>query len=81
MITKLFIGLIYGYRWFISPCLGQRCRFEPTCSRYAIHALQYHGLKNGIPLIIKRLLKCHPIKKLGGAWGYDPIPSHLPPKG
>lgn len=76
MIARLLIYVIYGYRWFISPYLKPRCRFEPTCSRYAIHALQYHGLIHGFPLIIRRLLKCHPLKKLGGSWGYDPVPSN-----
>lgn len=75
MISRLFIGLIYGYRWLISPYLPQKCRFIPSCSQYAIHALHHHGLLKGMPLIIKRLLRCHPYEKLGGAWGYDPIPS------
>ncbi len=78
MITRLLIFLIYGYRWIISPYIGQRCRFEPTCSRYGIQALQRHGLKKGLSLIIRRLIRCHPIKRLGGSWGYDPVPSDQP---
>lgn len=74
MIIKLLIAVIKIYRGTISPFLGPRCRFEPTCSRYAVHALQYHGLKEGTWLIVKRLIKCHPIERLGGGSGYDPIP-------
>lgn len=80
MLKKILIFLIYGYRWTISPYISQRCRFEPTCSRYAIQALQSHSLKTGLPLIFRRLMKCHPLKKLGGSWGYDPIPPAIPPK-
>jgi putative membrane protein insertion efficiency factor len=76
MIVRLFIVLIHGYRWFIAPYMTPRCRFEPSCSAYAIHALRYHGLKHGLYLMIRRLLRCHPIKKLGGSWGYDPVPLH-----
>lgn len=74
MIAKLLIMLVHGYRWLISPYLQPRCRFEPTCSAYAVHALQYHGLKHGLRLIIRRLMRCHPIKRLGGSFGYDPVP-------
>lgn len=62
--------LIYGYRYFISPLLGPRCRFEPTCSSYAEQALKQHGLVKGIGLTLRRVGKCHP-------WhhgGYDPVP-------
>lgn len=76
IIEKIFIGLIHGYRWLISPYLLPRCRFEPTCSRYAVHALQHHGLRRGGWMIIRRILKCHPFKKFGGSWGYDPVPHH-----
>lgn len=74
MIVRVLIAILHAYRWIISPYLRPRCRFEPTCSRYAIHALQHHGLKQGSVLVFKRLLRCHPIKKLGGGWGYDPVP-------
>lgn len=80
MLARVLIFLIYGYRWAISPYIGQRCRFEPTCSRYAIQALQTHTLKHSLLLIIRRLLRCHPIKMLGGSWGYDPVPLNIPPK-
>lgn len=77
-MTRLIISLIHVYRWFVSPLFPPRCRFEPTCSRYAIHALQTHGLGKGLWLAIKRLLRCHPYEKLtkqlGVAFGYDPVP-------
>lgn len=52
--------IIKGYRYFISPLLGSRCRFYPTCSAYAEEAYQNVGLIKGSYLSIKRLLKCHP---------------------
>lgn len=77
MASKFLIALITFYRWVISPYLTPRCRFEPTCSRYAVHALQHHGLKHGCWLILKRLMRCQPFKKLGGDCGYDPIPDAI----
>ena len=64
------VHLIRGYRYLISPLLGQNCRFHPTCSAYAIEAIQSHGAARGVYLTAKRILKCHP-------WhpgGYDPVP-------
>lgn len=78
MVVRIVIIMIHGYRWLIAPYLPPRCRFEPTCSAYAIHALQHHGLKRGIPFVIRRLFRCHPFKKLGGGWGYDPVPGIQP---
>lgn len=75
MIIKLLIAVIKFYRWVVSPYLAPRCRFEPTCSRYAVHALQYHGLKHGSWLIVRRLMKCQPFRVLGSSWGYDPVPN------
>lgn len=81
-MTRLLISLIHIYRWLVSPLFPPRCRFEPTCSRYAIHALETHGLRKGLWLSIKRLLRCHPYEKLtkqlGPAFGYDPVPDALP---
>lgn len=75
MICRFLVGIIKGYRWFISPYLMPRCRFEPTCSRYAIHSLQHHGVGKGLVLIFRRIIRCHPYAQLGGDWGYDPVPS------
>jgi len=58
------------YRLLISPWLGTRCRFAPTCSDYAMQALDKHGLMRGTALSAKRLCRCHPF----GGHGYDPVP-------
>lgn len=55
------IGVIRGYQLFISPILGQNCRFHPSCSCYATDALKQHGLAKGSMLAIKRISKCHPM--------------------
>ena len=73
-MTRILIFIIKFYKYFISPLLGSRCRFAPTCSEYFIEALNIHGLAKGLGLGIKRILKCHPFKKLGGAHGVDFVP-------
>ena len=73
-MTKFLILIIKFYRYFISPLLGNRCRFLPTCSEYFIEALSAHGLIRGMKLGTKRILKCHPFKILGGTHGVDFIP-------
>ena len=73
-MTKILIFIIKIYQYLISPMLGSRCRFLPTCSEYFIEALKTQGLTMGIRLGIKRILKCHPIKKLGGSHGLDFVP-------
>jgi len=70
-ITWLFIGLIRFYQLFISPILGPRCRFYPSCSHYTIDALKQHGILCGGWLAIKRIFRCHP----GNPGGVDPVPS------
>lgn len=62
--------IIYGYRYLISPLLGVNCRFQPTCSAYAIDALKTHGVFTGTKLAIVRIGRCHP----WGGSGYDPVP-------
>ena len=67
-------GLVHGYRLFPKPWLGNACRFEPTCSQYALDALQRHGALAGSALAGGRLLRCHP-------WcdgGIDNVPDELP---
>ena len=73
-MTKILIFIIKIYQYFISPLLGNRCRFLPTCSEYFIESLKTQGLINGIKLWIKRIFKCHPFKKLGGSQGIDFVP-------
>jgi len=68
--ARLLIGLISGYRKFISPLLGPRCRFYPSCSAYALEAIQVHGAGRGIWLAIRRLGRCHPFHP----GGLDPVP-------
>ncbi|ABL98222.1 conserved hypothetical protein [Shewanella amazonensis SB2B] len=62
--------LIRGYQIFISPILGPKCRFQPTCSHYAIEAIQLHGVIKGSWFAAKRILKCHPLHPGGN----DPVP-------
>lgn len=65
------MGLVRGYQLFFSPWLGSSCRFEPTCSHYALQALAVHGAARGSLLAARRLLRCHP----GCAGGFDPVPA------
>jgi|TARA_Y100001970_G_scaffold149071_1_gene182966 putative membrane protein insertion efficiency factor len=72
-IKKIFIRIIKIYQFLISPLLGSNCRYLPTCSEYFIDCLNEHGLLKGIALGTKRILRCHPIKFLGGGSGFDPL--------
>ncbi|HNZ55880.1 MAG TPA: membrane protein insertion efficiency factor YidD [Methylophilaceae bacterium] len=68
--TRFLVGLVKMYQVFLSPFFGQQCRFYPTCSHYAIEAIQKHGALFGSYYTIRRLLRCNP-------WcegGHDPIP-------
>ncbi len=71
---QLLIALVRGYRYFLSPWLGSACRFEPTCSLYAIEALERHGAAAGSALAGWRLLRCHP----WCAGGCDAVPEQAP---
>jgi putative membrane protein insertion efficiency factor len=62
------------YRVLISPLLPASCRFQPTCSAYALEALHEHGPLKGLYLATRRILRCHPITWLGGSSGFDPVP-------
>ncbi len=69
-MQKILILFIRGYQLLISPWLGSHCRFYPSCSEYALIAIQKHGVLYGLVLSIKRLFRCHP-------WhpgGFDPVP-------
>ncbi|HZW83139.1 MAG TPA: membrane protein insertion efficiency factor YidD [Candidatus Deferrimicrobium sp.] len=68
-MKTIAIWLVRGYQRMISPLLPPSCRFYPTCSQYAILALEKYGLIKGSFLAIKRILKCHPFHP----GGYDPI--------
>ena len=65
---------IHLYRYTLSPVLPPACRFEPSCSRYALEALAVHGPLKGSWLAIRRLARCHPISWLGSGSGIDPVP-------
>ena len=71
MIKKTILALLRFYKKWVSPLLGQRCRFEPTCSMYMYEAVQTHGAAKGVWLGLKRLSRCQPCYR--GDW-YDPVP-------
>ena len=71
ILKKLLLSLINIYRKYISPLFPPSCRFQPTCSQYALDAIDRFGTIRGGYLAIKRILRCHPFHK----GGYDPIPS------
>ncbi|MDO5653207.1 MAG: membrane protein insertion efficiency factor YidD [Brachymonas sp.] len=70
----LLVFLIKGYRLLLSPWLGNACRFEPTCSVYALGAIERHGAVAGSYLMTARLLRCQPFCR----GGCDPVPEHPP---
>ena len=70
----VLIGLVRGYRLLLSPWVGSSCRFEPTCSQYALVALERHGAVVGGALTAGRVLRCHP----WCAGGHDPVPGKSP---
>lgn len=70
MTAKLIIFLIRVYQVMLSPFLGGACRFQPTCSAYAIEAVATHGAWRGSLLAARRLSRCHPL----GRAGFDPVP-------
>lgn len=61
---------IHAYRWLVSPLLGPRCRYQPSCSAYALQALSVHGPVRGSYLAVRRVMRCHPLRP-GGS---DPVP-------
>jgi len=69
-MKKLLIGLIRGYKILISPLLPPACRFQPTCSEYAMEAIERFGIFRGGGMAIMRVLRCHPFHP----GGYDPVP-------
>ena len=73
MISRLLIFFIRAYQVVLSPHLGNCCRFEPSCSNYAIEALRAHGALKGTWLAARRMVRCHPF----GPSGYDPVPQKI----
>jgi len=72
--VAVLVAPIRIYRAFVSPLFPAACRFEPTCSQYAIEAIRIHGPLRGLGLAARRLARCHPISWLGGSSGFDPVP-------
>ncbi len=70
ILSSPIILLIKLYQWIISPWIGPKCRFTPTCSQYAVEALKKYGPIKGLWLMFRRLARCHP----WGGNGYDPVP-------
>ncbi len=69
-MSKVFIVLIRAYQYALSPMLGQRCKYYPSCSNYAIEALRVHGVLRGAGLAAWRVLRCNPFSD----GGVDPVP-------
>jgi putative membrane protein insertion efficiency factor len=73
-VARVLLLIVSGYRRWVSPLLGPRCRFAPSCSAYALEALQGHGAARGSWLTVRRLLRCHPFHP----GGHDPVPPVRP---
>ncbi len=69
-MTRLMLLVIRAYRYLLSPWWGNQCRFDPTCSEYAMQAIEEHGALRGSWLALRRLGKCHPWHR----GGFDPVP-------
>lgn len=69
-MKRVLIGALKAYRLLISPLYGDVCKYWPTCSAYALGALEHHGAVRGVSLTVRRLGRCHPWAK----GGYDPVP-------
>lgn len=73
IIKFILIKIIKFYKLFISPYLGNNCRYMPTCSEYFMESLEEYGVLKGSLKGTKRILSCHPIRFLGGGEGFDPV--------
>ena len=73
-LILIIIYIIKFYNFFVSPALGIKCRFLPTCSEYCQESLLKHGLLHGSFYSLKRILRCHPFKILGSGYGLDLVP-------
>lgn len=74
MLSRVLAAGVRAYRLLLSPLLGPRCRFLPTCSEYCLEALARHGARRGSWLTLRRLARCHP----WGGSGLDPVPPPVP---
>ncbi|HWK11597.1 MAG TPA: membrane protein insertion efficiency factor YidD [Vicinamibacterales bacterium] len=70
MTARLAVLFIRGYQLLLSPVVGGACRFVPSCSAYAIEAIETHGTARGLWLALRRVARCHPF----GSHGHDPVP-------
>ena len=75
LINHFLILLIKFYKYLISPYFPSNCRYLPTCSEYFIDSLKLNGTFKGFLLGVRRILRCHPVKILGGGDGFDPVPN------
>ena len=80
ILTQIVIKIINGYKYLISPLLGNSCRYLPTCSDYSIDAIKTYGLLKGSALGLKRIFSCHPVKFLGGGEGFVPVNKNMKEK-
>lgn len=76
-LARLLLTVVAGYRRWVSPALGPRCRFAPSCSAYAAEALSAHGAGRGSWLTLRRVARCHPFHP----GGHDPVPPAVPTGG
>ncbi|MDR2077152.1 MAG: membrane protein insertion efficiency factor YidD [Desulfovibrio sp.] len=76
VVRAVLIALIRVYQYCLSPLFPGHCRYRPTCSQYALEAIQRHGSVKGLYLAARRLLRCHP----WGGEGYDPVPPAVVPR-
>lgn len=76
MAARIALALVHGYQRFVSPLLGNRCRFLPTCSAYMAEAIERYGFLRGLWLGLRRIARCHP----WNPGGYDPVPQAAAPE-
>ncbi|MEE4381475.1 MAG: membrane protein insertion efficiency factor YidD [Pseudomonadales bacterium] len=74
-MKAVLLFLLRVYRRWLSPLLGPHCRFHPTCSAYAVEAIERHGALRGSALALRRVLRCHPLHP----GGFDPVPAEKDP--
>ena len=77
-LISMFVIIIKTYNYFLSPLLGVKCRFFPSCSEYCQESLKKHGLIKGSFYSLKRISRCHPVKILGAGDGIDMVPEKNP---